>query len=200
MRIVAVVLLEHVDALLHELPDGDGTPVAAHFRHDLVREARMVLRALALEDRRIALPLRFEHLHRDDDTGAQKHDGERHACRHAAPMPAHEFAGAIRQGVGPSGHRFVLEVATQVLRQQFGALIALERIFLERLGDDVVEITAQRAAVCGIARHLRGSRRFVIQGIARRLREGPVIRRRGMTPHEAGRTTPGPAHTRRSPW
>jgi hypothetical protein len=68
----------------------------------------------------------------------------------ASSRPAvsrHESTDAIRAAVRPREHGFVTQKSFDVGSQRFDSGVALQRFLLQRLGDDCVEITAQRALV-----------------------------------------------------
>jgi hypothetical protein len=70
---------------------------------------------------------------------------EKRRRRRAGAVPPQEFRGAEAERVGPRADRFVLQPALQVGAECLDARVARRGLGLQTLGDDIVEIAAQRA-------------------------------------------------------
>ncbi len=70
-------------------------------------------------------------------------DSRKSAQRNRDAISADEFGGTISQRIGPRTHRLMAEMAPNVVSERRDGSVALLRIFLECLGDDVFEIAFQ---------------------------------------------------------
>ena len=68
------------------------------------------------------------------------------SSHHPYAIAAHEFSGAIGEGVRPGADGFMREVAAKVVGERAGRDVAFLRILLERFGYDGIEVAAQESA------------------------------------------------------
>ena len=132
-------------AALDEIGDANGLIRRRDFREHAVDEIDDGLIARGERERAVTLPRCLDRLPDRDRCG--RHDGQQNDRRgaHRQLVAHHEFSRAIRQRVGARAHRFVVQMAPQVLGESFDRGIALRRGLLQRLEHDVVEVAPQRA-------------------------------------------------------
>ena len=102
--------------------------------------------ALRLRESVIPLGPGFEHLREREHARTDQRQGDEHCGGDSAPMAADESGGTVADGVGPRLNRLVRQEAPQVAGKVSDALVAISRVFFERLGEDVVEVSERTAA------------------------------------------------------